>query len=278
MLQYWSEARLRIESIDHAANIVRFTGDAFRPVNWSMGWYAENVFEGLSEPGQWYLDRPSGVLYYWPLPDENMEQLEVVAPVARQWVRIEGDYKTGRLVEHVAFRGLTFQYSSWDLDKKLGYSYPQASIELMPGQRLWVGWHIDEGFSTPQSQVVVPAGIYAKGIAISASRTTKSPTPAPGASILPKAAARTTKSQATSCTTWAPGRFASADRMQPTTMRKSPAEQPSPTTELMIAPSLLRGSRNPDRSEQRQPGRPQRNHRQVRMGHFGRLDLGLYAP
>jgi len=41
VLQYWSEARLRIESIDPATSIVRFTGDTFRPANWSMGWYVE---------------------------------------------------------------------------------------------------------------------------------------------------------------------------------------------------------------------------------------------
>jgi hypothetical protein len=163
VLQYWSEARLRIQAIDQAAKIVRFTGDTFRPANWSMGWYVENVFEGMAKPGDWYLDRTTGLLHYWPLPGEDVERLEFVAPVAKHWVRLEGDYRTGRLVQHVTFRGLTFQYSAWDLDKKLGYSYPQASIELTPGKRLWVGWHIDEGFSTPQSQVVVPAGIYAKG-------------------------------------------------------------------------------------------------------------------
>lgn len=163
VLQFWSEARQRIESIDAAANTVRFTGDAFRPLAWQKGWYAENVFEGLSSPGQWYLDRQAGRLYYWPLPGEKVEQMEFVAPVAKQWLRLEGDYKAGRYVEHVAIRGLTFQYSGWDLDPKLGYSYPQASIELTPGKRLWVGWQIDEGFSTPQSQVVTPAGIYAKG-------------------------------------------------------------------------------------------------------------------
>jgi len=163
VLQYWSEARLRIESIDQKAHIVRFTGDTFRPANWSMGWYVENVREGLLKPGQWHLDRQAGTLYYWPLPGENVAQLEFTAPVVRHWIRLEGDWKARKFVEHLAFRGLTFQYTSWDLDKRLGYSYPQASIELTPGKRLWVGWYIDEGFSTPQSQVVVPVGIYARG-------------------------------------------------------------------------------------------------------------------
>ena len=43
LLQYWTEARLRIESIDPTANMVRFTGDTWRPMSWSKGWYVENV-------------------------------------------------------------------------------------------------------------------------------------------------------------------------------------------------------------------------------------------
>jgi hypothetical protein len=163
VLQFWSEARLRIESIDQTANIVRLTGDTFRPIVWSKCWYVENVFEGLSKPGQWYLDRKAGALYYWPLPGEKLNEAEFVAPVTQQWLRLEGDYKTRKFVQHIAFQGLAFEHSAWDLDKKLGYSYPQASIELTPGKPLWVGWGVDEGLSTPQSQVVVPAGIYAKG-------------------------------------------------------------------------------------------------------------------
>jgi hypothetical protein len=150
LLQHWTEARLRIESIDPVANIARFTGDTWRPTSWSRGWYVENVFEGLTKPGDWYLDRQAGLLYYRPLSDEDVEQLEFIAPVTKQWLRLEGDYQEGAMVEYVTFHGLKFQYSSWDLDAKLGYSYPQASVESS-----------NEG--VPQSQVPVPAAIYAKG-------------------------------------------------------------------------------------------------------------------
>ena len=34
--QWWAEARVRIESIDEKANVVRFTGDCFRPANGRM--------------------------------------------------------------------------------------------------------------------------------------------------------------------------------------------------------------------------------------------------
>ena len=51
-----------------------FTGGSWRPLTWSGGYYVENVFEGLDAPGSWYLDRKQGVLYYHPLPGEDMAQ------------------------------------------------------------------------------------------------------------------------------------------------------------------------------------------------------------
>jgi len=32
-----------------------------------MPFYVENVFEDLDAPGEWYLDRREGKLYYMPL-------------------------------------------------------------------------------------------------------------------------------------------------------------------------------------------------------------------
>ncbi len=162
LLQYWTEARLRIASIDEASRQVRFTGDAFRPMDWSRGWFVENVAEGLTEPGQWYLDRHTGVLAYRPRPGERLGEVEVVAPVTRHWIRLEGDYEHNRWVENLVIRGLTWEHASWPRHEKLGYSYPQAAIELTPGELLWAGYP-KEGLSTPQSQLEVPAAIYAVG-------------------------------------------------------------------------------------------------------------------
>lgn len=46
--------------------------------------YFENAREMLDEPGEWYLDRQSGVLSYWPKPGEDMKHVEVVAPVVQK--------------------------------------------------------------------------------------------------------------------------------------------------------------------------------------------------
>jgi hypothetical protein len=127
VLQFWTEARLRIRKIDEKNHAVLFTGGSWRPLTWSGGYYVDNVFEALDTPGTWYLDRKRGVLYYHPLPGEDMSKAEVVAPVAKQLLRLEGDAKSGGAVRNVAFRRLSFQHTEWTLPPG-GFAYDQAEI------------------------------------------------------------------------------------------------------------------------------------------------------
>ncbi len=127
VLQYWMEARLPISKVDDAAHTVTCTGGSWRPLTWSRGYYVDNVAEALGTPGEWYLNRKTGLLSYCPLPEENMTKAEVIAPVTEQLVRLQGDPATGTLVHDLAFRGLTFAHSAWTIPET-GHAYPQAEL------------------------------------------------------------------------------------------------------------------------------------------------------
>ena len=127
VLQFWMEARLRIKHLDEKNHVAVFTGGSWRPLTWSWGYYADNCFEGLDTPGSWYLDRKKGVLFYHPLPGEDIASVEAVAPVARQLVRLEGDAPGAKPVQHVTLRGLRFAYTDWTLPPE-GYMCVQAEI------------------------------------------------------------------------------------------------------------------------------------------------------
>jgi hypothetical protein len=129
VLQFWTESRLRIANVDAASHTLTFTGGCWRPLTWSSGYYVENVREALGEPGQWYLDRTAGVLYYAPMPGEDMAKAEVIAPVVEQIVRLEGSAKPPQWVEHIVFRGLTFAHAAWKLPQK-GLAHPQAEVPV----------------------------------------------------------------------------------------------------------------------------------------------------
>ena len=119
----WNESRLLISELDQQQRIVRFVdAKARHPINWSGAtlnqYYIENVLEGLDEPGEWYLDKHTGKLYYWP--NKKIQDLEVIAPVLNQLMRFQGNAGKNEYVQHVEIRGLTFSDADWILPEN-GY-------------------------------------------------------------------------------------------------------------------------------------------------------------
>ncbi|MBP8130980.1 MAG: right-handed parallel beta-helix repeat-containing protein [Candidatus Hydrogenedentes bacterium] len=130
----WATSLLRVKNIDWDNRVVEFTGPARWPfARWRADqWYfIEHLREGLDAPGEWYLDRAAGKLYYMPMPGEDMNAAEVVAPVARQFLLVEGDAAQGEFVERIYFRGLRFEYGEWPIEPE-GHSDAQAAFTV-PG-------------------------------------------------------------------------------------------------------------------------------------------------
>ena len=96
-------------------------------------YWVENVFEALDTPGQWYLDRPRGVLYYLPRPGEEMPSAEIIAPRLTQVVRVVG--RAGAPVHDLRFEGLIFAHTEWQPPADYASSL-QAGIEV-PGALLF---------------------------------------------------------------------------------------------------------------------------------------------
>ena len=127
----WEISRHRIASVDPETNTVITTG----PAPWAfMQWgpnqryHVENFKDALDAPGEWFLDR-DGTLSYIPLPGEDIASAEVVAPVAEDFIRFEGEPKSGRWVRHVTFKGLAFHYSGYILPPQ-GHSDAQAAYSI----------------------------------------------------------------------------------------------------------------------------------------------------
>jgi len=117
-LHDWSVSRVRMAAVDEKTGVVRladrigsesphFRITAFEP---HPRYYVENARDLLDAPGEWHLDRRSGVLSYRPMPGEAMDRAEVVAPVLDRLLVVAGDGTAGRFVEGVRFVGLTFAH------------------------------------------------------------------------------------------------------------------------------------------------------------------------
>jgi hypothetical protein len=105
-------------------------------------YWIENSFDALDSPGEWYLNRRSGTLYYWPMPGEDMKRAEVIAPLLTELVRFRGgtwgDGRPGGFafafnpVHDIRLQGLTLSYADWSMptdgytDVQGGFSLPAA--------------------------------------------------------------------------------------------------------------------------------------------------------
>jgi hypothetical protein len=117
---FWTDSHLPIQSIDTEKRIVTFkhkAGKVFTDDFTTDGarYIVENVLEGLDQPGEWYLNRTTGLLTYRPRPGEDMNTAEVIAPVAPALLRLEGRPEKRELVEHVHFADLSLMYAHFEL-------------------------------------------------------------------------------------------------------------------------------------------------------------------
>ena len=114
----WETSRNKLDSYDPKTRTVSVQGG----VPWGLcAWgprqryHLENFKEALDQPGEWFLDR-KGVLYYMPLPGEDMTKAEVIAPAGpEQFIKIAGDTALGMPVEYLTLKGLAFRHGQWIL-------------------------------------------------------------------------------------------------------------------------------------------------------------------
>ena len=128
----WESSRHRLASVDGVTGAVITTGLARWPMmRWGprQRYHIENFRAALDEPGEWFLQR-DGLLYYWPLPGEDLAAARVVAPVLLdEFVRLVGHPAAGLAVEQVILRGLSFRYSGYILPPR-GHSDSQAAVSV----------------------------------------------------------------------------------------------------------------------------------------------------
>lgn len=105
----WDESLAGIVQNDIQQHIFTFS----KPTNYPPGGFGKkdyiiwNTREGMTKPGQWYLDRTAGKLVYWPLEGEDIANIKIIAPKMERIIRIAGTEE--RKAENITIRGLTLQ-------------------------------------------------------------------------------------------------------------------------------------------------------------------------
>ena len=127
----WTMDRLRIKSVDESQHVVTFTGPTHShdqaPLSRTTWYRIENVREALTQPGEWYLDRTTGVLTVLAMPGEDLRKARVVAPRLSHVVRFDG--RKDAPVRSIKLAGLTIAHNAWNTPER-GYGFPQADVVI----------------------------------------------------------------------------------------------------------------------------------------------------
>ncbi len=131
----WTTSMHWLDRVDEAAGTAHFTNRSGWPVGYwetEQRYHVENVREALDAPGEWYLDRKTGLLEYFPMPGEDMARADVIAPALAQLILIEADWSKGQSVHDVVLRGLSFRHADWSFADR-GQTIDGQAFVFLPG-------------------------------------------------------------------------------------------------------------------------------------------------
>jgi hypothetical protein len=91
----WDDSYVGVSAIDTLNHILTFSNNTTHPPGAYASWAGEktmqyivwNIREGMTRPGQWFVDRPNRKVIYWPLPHETATDLNAIIPVQTHLIR-----------------------------------------------------------------------------------------------------------------------------------------------------------------------------------------------
>jgi parallel beta-helix repeat protein len=126
----WTDIRQFIRVVDPASNVVTLSGSSTAHTREAGAQYfVENAPDALDTPGEWRLDRKTGLVTIVMKPGANPNSAEVIASRLTELLRLEGDFAAKKAVRHVVVRGLRFADTDWTMPAD-GYRDTQAAVAI----------------------------------------------------------------------------------------------------------------------------------------------------
>ena len=108
----WADEHKRATRIDTANHTITFVEEPKYPFKAGQPFYAYNLLDEITVPGEWYLDRDTGILYLYPKTTLSGKAI-VVSMLEEPLVKLSG-------ASHVRFQDLTFEAGRNDLVQVTG--------------------------------------------------------------------------------------------------------------------------------------------------------------
>ena len=121
---HWYDSHLRIAAINEKTHTIHFSTKGYSRFSRDetgrhTRFRLDHVAEACTDPGDWYLDRPTGTLSYIPLPGEDRVATQVEAPALDLLLSIQGNaLDAKRRVQHLRFEFLDLRHADWELPRE----------------------------------------------------------------------------------------------------------------------------------------------------------------
>ncbi|RXZ84803.1 right-handed parallel beta-helix repeat-containing protein [Paenibacillaceae bacterium] len=97
----WADGTLKVADLDHQEGVIRSSQASYYGVRTGQRFYLFNLLEELDSPGEFYLDRTSGMLYLYPI--EELHEARVTLSMLKEPLALLNQ------ASHVTLEGLIFE-------------------------------------------------------------------------------------------------------------------------------------------------------------------------
>ena len=114
----WTTSLHAINDVNYTTKLVCLASDTIKahPITRNspdIRFFIENYRAALDAPGEWYLDKPAGKVYY--IPEAGEQITNAIAPAVSNLLLFAGT--TNQPVTHVAVSGIVFEHCDWDVPR-----------------------------------------------------------------------------------------------------------------------------------------------------------------
>ncbi len=144
LMHFWCDELMPVHSVDASTGRIETQKPSSMTIRVDDNYVFENVKEALSLPGEWYLDRSEGKLYYIPEEGDTVDNTVLCAGVSEQLITMNG-------VQNIAFQGIDFENTDWLHVGKDSSFYGKVFDESHPlyGNIKYGAVHPQAAFETP---------------------------------------------------------------------------------------------------------------------------------
>lgn len=142
LMHFWCDEIMPIHSVDTTTGRIETTKPSSMKIRVDDNFVYENVKEALLLPGEWYLDRREGKLYYIPEEGDTVENTVLWAGTTEQLITVNG-------AENILFQGINFENTDWDNVNGMGFAGKFDENNPLHKNLKYESVHPQAAFETP---------------------------------------------------------------------------------------------------------------------------------